>query len=201
MRTLTCKHKIWGKNWLYLRAYLKAFSVFNVIETCRVYLLATDLAIVKFMKKIIERFLKNAQIVGMDQITCKNCNRSSWMQVNEILLTRDRPEQFPSFVVCNFQWNQTTMRWSRVSKAYQFLKNLANCLDSMRFHCFYDAWNFVSKYLENTLIEFVQTLTKLRQLWQVQTPLSDFLNKLPVQRNTMINKKRNGIVTLPWRLR
>ena len=139
MRTLTCKHKIWGKNLVYLRAYLKAFSVFNVIETCRVYLLATDLVIVKFMKKIIEPFLENAKIVGMEQITCKNCNRSSWMQVNEILLTRDRPEQFPSFVVCNFQWNQTTMRWSRVSKAYHFLKKLANCVDSMLFHCFYDA--------------------------------------------------------------
>ena len=64
MRTLTCKHKIWGKkNWLYLRAYLKAFSVFKVIETCRVYLLATDLAIVKFMKKIIKRFFEK----------CENC--------------------------------------------------------------------------------------------------------------------------------
>ena len=25
MRTLACKHKIWGGNWLYLRPYLKAF--------------------------------------------------------------------------------------------------------------------------------------------------------------------------------
>ena len=38
MRTLTCKHKIWGENWLYLRPYLKAFPVFNVLETCREYL-------------------------------------------------------------------------------------------------------------------------------------------------------------------
>ena len=38
MRTLTRKHKIWGENWLYLRPYLKAFSVFNVLKTCRVYL-------------------------------------------------------------------------------------------------------------------------------------------------------------------
>ena len=78
MRTLTCKHKIWGENWLYLRPYLKAFSVFNVLETCRVYLLATDLGIVKFIKKIYRAgFLKNAKIVDMDQITCKNCNKSS----------------------------------------------------------------------------------------------------------------------------
>ena len=31
--------------------------------------------------------------------------------------------------------------------------------------------------------------------------LSDFLKKLLVQRNTQINKKRDGVVTLPWRLR
>ena len=33
------------------------------------------------------------------------------------------------------------------------------------------------------------------------TPLSDLLKKLLVQRNKKINKKRNGVVTLPWRLR
>ena len=90
-------------------------------------------------KNLSSGFLNNAKFVGVDQIMCKNCNKSSWMQVNKILLTRDRPEQFPSFFVCSFQWNQTTMRWSRVSKAYHFLKNLANCVDSMLFHCFYDA--------------------------------------------------------------
>ena len=78
MWTLTGKHKIWGKNWLYLRPYLKAFPVFNVLETCRVYLLTIDLGIFKFIKKIIERFFfTNAKFVGMDQITCKNCNKSS----------------------------------------------------------------------------------------------------------------------------
>ena len=124
MRTLTCKHKIWGENWLYLRSYLKAFPVFNVLETCSVYLLMIDLGIVKFIKKnLSSSFFNNAKFVGMDQITLKNCNKSSWMQVNQICLTRDRPEQFPSFFVRSFQWNQTTMRWSRVSKAYYFLKN------------------------------------------------------------------------------
>ena len=56
MGTLTCKHKTWGEKLLYLRPYLKAFSVFNVLETRRVFLLAIDLGIVKFIKKIIERF-------------------------------------------------------------------------------------------------------------------------------------------------
>ena len=51
MRTLTSKHKIWGKNWLYLRPYFKAFSLFNVLEICRVYLMAIDLEINKFIKK------------------------------------------------------------------------------------------------------------------------------------------------------
>ena len=32
---LTCKHKIWGENWLCLSPYFKAFPVFNVLETCR----------------------------------------------------------------------------------------------------------------------------------------------------------------------
>ena len=58
MRTLTCKHKIWRKNWL----YLKAFPVFNVLETCREYFLTIDLRIVEFIKKFIERFLEKCEI-------------------------------------------------------------------------------------------------------------------------------------------
>ena len=103
-RTLTCKHKIWGENWLYLRPYLKAFTVFNVLETLSVYSLTIDLGIFTFIKKISSGFLKNAGFVGMDQIMSKNCNKSGWMQVNKILLTRDRPEQFP-FFARSFQWN------------------------------------------------------------------------------------------------
>ena len=50
MRTLTCTHQIWAEeNWLYLWPYLKAFSVFNALETCRIYLLTIDLRIVKFI--------------------------------------------------------------------------------------------------------------------------------------------------------
>ena len=65
MRTLTCKHKIWGENWLYLRPYLKAFPVFNVLKSRRVYLLTIDLEIVEFIKKIIERFFEKCK-------TCKH---------------------------------------------------------------------------------------------------------------------------------
>ena len=52
IRTLTCKHKIWRGNWLCLWPHLKAFPVFNVLETCREYLLTIDLEIVEFIKKI-----------------------------------------------------------------------------------------------------------------------------------------------------
>ena len=48
---------------IYLWPYLKASSVFNVLETCRVYLLAIDLGIVKFIKNIMERFFEK----------CENC--------------------------------------------------------------------------------------------------------------------------------
>ena len=62
MRTLACKHKIWGENCSYLRSYLKAFPVFNVLQTCRVYLLTADLRIIKFIKKFIERFFEKCEI-------------------------------------------------------------------------------------------------------------------------------------------
>ena len=62
MRTLTCKHKIWGENWLCLSHYLRAFPVFNVLETCREYFLTIDLGIVEFIKKFIKRFLEKYKI-------------------------------------------------------------------------------------------------------------------------------------------
>ena len=62
MRTIACKHKIWGKNWLYLRPYLKAFPVFNVLKTCREYFLTIYRGIVEFIKKIIEWFLEKCEI-------------------------------------------------------------------------------------------------------------------------------------------
>ena len=49
-------------NWLYLRPYLKAFPIFNVLETCREYFLTIDLRIVEFIKKFIERFLEKCEI-------------------------------------------------------------------------------------------------------------------------------------------
>ena len=51
-----------GLELLVLRPYLKAFSVFNVLETCRVYLQTIDLGIVKFLKKFIVRFFEKCEI-------------------------------------------------------------------------------------------------------------------------------------------
>ena len=62
MRTLACKHKIWRENWLCLRPYLKAFPVFNVLETCGEYFFTIDLGIVEFIKKFIKRFLEKWEI-------------------------------------------------------------------------------------------------------------------------------------------
>ena len=62
MWALTCKHKICGKNWFYLRPYLKAFPVFNVLETRRVYLLTIDPGIFQFITKVIERFFGKCEI-------------------------------------------------------------------------------------------------------------------------------------------
>ena len=62
MRTLACKHKIWGKNWLCLRPYLKAFPVFNVLATFREYILTIDLEIVEFIKNFIDQFLEKCEI-------------------------------------------------------------------------------------------------------------------------------------------
>ena len=102
---------IWGlfKSLPCFQCYLQGIVIDTWSRDCQVY----------------SDFLNNAKFVGMDQITCKNYNKSSWIQVNKILLTRDRLEQFPLIFVRSFQWNQTSMRWSRVSKAHHFLKILA----------------------------------------------------------------------------
>ena len=94
MRKLCRKHKIWGESWLYLRPYLKVFSVFNVLQTGRVFLLEIDLEIVKFIKKkFFERFFGK----------CENCrhgpNYVQKLSQNYSQITRNRPEQFSSFVV------------------------------------------------------------------------------------------------------
>ena len=121
MRTLACKHKIWVGNWLYMRPYLKAFPVFNVLKTCREYFLTIDW-LSNLWKDLSSGFLKNAKFLGMDQITSKNCIKSSWMQVNKILLTRDRPEQFPLFLYTVFNGIKPLWDEAAFPKLIIFLK-------------------------------------------------------------------------------
>ena len=61
-------------------------------------------------KNLSSGFLKNAKFVGVYQITCKNCNKSSWMQVNKILLTLDRPEKFPFCTQFSVESNDYEMK-------------------------------------------------------------------------------------------
>ena len=58
----------------------------------------------------------------MDQITSKNCIKSSWMQVDKILLSRDRPEQFPSFLYEVFNGIKPLWDEAAFSKLIIFLK-------------------------------------------------------------------------------
>ena len=105
------------------------------------------------------------------------------MQVNKILLTRDRPEQFPSFFVRSFQWYQTTRA------AFPNLIIFLNIQLIVWIACYFTVF-MTLRIFSNFAIIMAGTNSFKR-----------FLKKLLVQRNTKINKKRNGVVTLPCRLR
>ena len=81
-----------------------------------------DLRIIKCIKKFIEPFLNYAKFVCMDQITCKNCHKSSGMQVNKILLTRNLPEQFPFFLYAVFSGIKPLRDEAAFPKLIIFLK-------------------------------------------------------------------------------
>ena len=97
MRTLTCKHKIWGKNWLYLRPYLKAFPVFNVLETCREYFLTIDLGIVEFIKKFSERFLEKCEIFGHGPNYVQKLSKAAECKLIKFFLLAIAQSNFPLF--------------------------------------------------------------------------------------------------------
>ena len=117
------------------------------------------------------------------------------MQVHKIRLTHDRPKQFPSFFVGGLQWNQTTMRWSRVSKVYHFLKRLANCVDSMLFDGFLWCLKLCFKIFRKRSHRIGSNFVLIEAIMAGKNSLERFLKKkLLVQRSTKINKKRNGVV-------
>ena len=84
----------------------------------------------------------------------------------------------------------------------------ANYVDSMFIYCFYDPWNLVSKYFQNALIEFVQTLPPTEATKVSTSSLKRFLKKkkqtkqtkknLIETRNAKARKKRNDAILLPW---
>ena len=59
------------------------------------------------------------------------------------------------------------MRWNCISRPHHFLKILANYVDSMFIHRFYESFNFALKYFQNALLEFVYTLPQPKQLRDV----------------------------------
>ena len=120
IRTLTCKHNIWGENWLCLRPYLKAFPVFNVLATCREYFLTIDLEIVEFIKKFIERFLEKCETFRPGPDYLQKLYQKQLNQVNKILLTRDRPEQFPSFFCMQFSMESNHCKMKPHSQSLSF---------------------------------------------------------------------------------
>ena len=70
MRTFTCKHKIWGENWLYLRPYLKAFPVFNVLKTCREYFLTIDLIVYVILYMVTTSLYLDKARTGLTIVIC-----------------------------------------------------------------------------------------------------------------------------------
>ena len=51
----------------------------------------------------MEQFLNKREIFGVDHITYKNGKESSRTWANQILLSRNRPKQSPSFFVQSFR--------------------------------------------------------------------------------------------------
>ena len=68
MRTLTCKHKIWGQNFI-------ALLLLNVLETWRICKLTINLGIVKFLKIFIKLFCVKS--VGVNQIEYKTVKKAA----------------------------------------------------------------------------------------------------------------------------
>ena len=184
---LTCKQKIWGKNWLYLKPYFKAFHLFSMFLKLSGYIYWQLIAgSSNLYNNLLSGFFEKCEICRHAPnyiYMCKNCNKRSWM----ILLTRDRLEQFSSLFVLSFQWNQTTMRWSSVSQAYHFLKKLANCVDSMLISLFLWCLKLRFKIFRKRYHSIFSHFAIIEAVMSGTNSLKRFLKKkLVVQRNTKI---------------
>ena len=81
-----------------------------------------NLGIVKFFKKIIERFLNNREICrrGPNYMFYKNGKESSRTRANQIPLPCNRPEQSPSFFVQEFQVESNHYEMKQHSRPHHF---------------------------------------------------------------------------------
>ena len=103
MRTLTCKHKIWGENWLYLRPYLKAFPVFNVLKTCREYFLMIDLGIVEFTKTIYRAvFGKMRNFQAWTKLRSKTVSKAAECKLIKVFFLAIAQSNSPLFLYAVF---------------------------------------------------------------------------------------------------
>ena len=124
VRTLTCKHKIWGKNWSYLRSYLKAFPVFNVLEACRVYLLTIDLRIVKFTKKIYRAvFWKMRNLYSWTKLSAKTVTKAAECKLIKFSLLAIAQSNSPLFLYTVFNGIKPLWDEAAFPKLIIFLKN------------------------------------------------------------------------------
>ena len=83
------------------------------------------------------------------------------------------------------------------SPLFHFLKKLANCVDSLLFHCCYDF-----KIFRKRSHTICSNFAIIEAIVAGTNSLKRFLKKKTLDiENAKINKKRNGVVMLPWRLR
>ena len=124
MRTLTCKHKIWRKNWLYLRHYFKALPVFNVLETRRVNLLTIDLGIFQFIKKTYRAvFWKMRNLQAWTKLRAKTVTKAAECKLIKFFLLAIPQSNSPLFLYAVF--NGIKPQWDEAAfpKLTVFFKN------------------------------------------------------------------------------
>ena len=165
---------------IYRQSLLKAFHVFNVLENCRVYFILTiDSGFVKFIKKIIEWFfwiMRN--LYAWAKLRAKTVRKAAECRLIKFFLLAIAQSHSPHFGR-SFQWNQTTMRWSRFPKACHVLKILANCVDSMLFHCFYDSLKLRFKILPKRSHRICSNFAIIKAIMVGTYSLRRFLRKTP----------------------
>ena len=94
------------------------------------------------------------------------------------------------------------MRRNFIFRPHHFLQILANYVDNMFIHCFYDPKNFFSKCFENAADhKFCSNFAIIDATKGSKSFFKRFLKKkLLVPRNTKAIKKHNGVILLPWQL-